>query len=103
MPRDPSDVLRQAMEFFIAGHIVEARALLLDLVRVNPQLEAGWMFLCYTLDDPQQKLDCLRQVLVINPNNEEAQIRLGQVEAGIPRSVKEAPGSEEGASGREIR
>jgi hypothetical protein len=103
MPRDPSDVLRQAMEFFIAGHIVEARALLLDLVRVNPQLEAGWMFLCYTLDDPQQKLDCLRQVLTINPNNEEAQIRLGQVEAGIPRSAKEAPGSGEGASGREVR
>jgi hypothetical protein len=97
MPRDPSDVLRQAMEFFIAGHIVEARALLLDLVRSNPQLEAGWMFLCYTLDDPQQKLDCLQQVLTINPDNEEAKIRLEQVEAGIPRPAKGAPEREEGA------
>jgi hypothetical protein len=74
------------MEFFIAGHIVEARALLLDLVRSVPTLEAGWMFLCYTLDDPQQKLDCLRQVLSINPDNEEAKIRLEQVQAGLPKS-----------------
>jgi hypothetical protein len=88
MPRDPSDVLRQAMEFFIAGHIVEARALLLDLVRSNPTLEAGWMFLCYTLDDPQQKLDCLQQVLTINPENEEAQIRLEQVRSGMPQPSK---------------
>lgn len=96
MARDPSDVLRQAMEFFIAGHIVEARALLLDLVRVNPQLEAGWMFLCFTLDEPQQKLDCLQQVLALNPNNDEARLRLQQLQ-GDTAAPPESSQSPDGA------
>jgi len=72
MGSDVSEVLQQAMEFYVAGHTVEAKALLLDLVRAHPTLEAGWMFLSYTLDDPSQKVDCLRQVIKINPQNSEA-------------------------------
>jgi hypothetical protein len=72
MGSDVNEVLQQAMEFYVAGHMVEARALLLDLVRAHPTLEAGWMFLSYTLDDPIQKADCLRQVLKLNPQNSEA-------------------------------
>ena len=49
MARDFSEVLQQAMEFYVAGQLVEARALLLDIVRADPRLEAGWMFLSYTL------------------------------------------------------
>jgi hypothetical protein len=91
MARDPSDVLRQAMEFFIAGHIIEARALLLDLVRKNPQLEAGWMFLSYTLDDPAQQQDCLRQVLIVNPDNEEARLKLEQLQSVQAKPPKPEP------------
>jgi hypothetical protein len=72
MASDVNEVLQQAMEFYVAGHTVEAKALLLDLVRAHPTLEAGWMFLSYTLDDPSQKVDCLRQVIKINPQNSEA-------------------------------
>jgi hypothetical protein len=72
MGSDVNEVLQQAMEFYVAGHTVEAKALLLDLVRAHPTLEAGWMFLSYTLDDPIQKADCLRQVLKFNPKNSEA-------------------------------
>ncbi len=72
MGSDVNEVLQQAMEFYVAGHMVEAKALLLDLVRAHPTLEAGWMFLSYTIDDPLQKADCLRQVLKINPHNSEA-------------------------------
>jgi len=86
MGTDVNEVLQQAMEFHVAGHKVEARALLLDLVRTNPQLEAGWMFLSYTLDDPQQKADCLRQVLLINPQNTEAK---GALEQLIPAHTAE--------------
>jgi hypothetical protein len=79
MGSDVNKVLQQAMEFHVAGQEVEARALLLDLVRTNPQLEAGWMFLSYTLEDPQQKADCLRQVLKLNPRNTEAKSALEQL------------------------
>jgi hypothetical protein len=76
MARDFSEVLQQAMEFYVAGQLVEARALLLDIVRADPKLEAGWMFLSYTLDDPAQKADCLRKVISLNPENIEAQAAL---------------------------
>jgi hypothetical protein len=79
MGSDVNEVLQQAMEFYVAGHTVEAKALLLDLVRAHPTLEAGWMFLSYTLDDPIQKTDCLRQVLKINPKNSEAKGALGEL------------------------
>jgi hypothetical protein len=79
MGSDVNEVLQQAMEFYVAGHTVEAKALLLDLVRAHPALEAGWMFLSYTLDDPKQKADCLRQVLKLNPQNTEAKGSLDQL------------------------
>jgi len=81
MGSDVNEVLQQAMEFFVAGHTVEAKALLLDLVRAHPTLEAGWMFLSYTIEDPIQKADCLRQVLKINPQNSEAK---GALEGLVP-------------------
>jgi hypothetical protein len=79
MGSDVNEVLQQAMEFYVAGHTVEARALLLDLVRAHPALEAGWMFLSYTLEDPIQKADCLRQVLKLNPQNSEAKSALEEL------------------------
>jgi hypothetical protein len=82
MARDFSEVLQQAMEFYVAGQLVEARALLLDIVRADPRLEAGWMFLSYTLEEPAQKADCLRKVLAINPENTEAKAALEQLQGG---------------------
>ncbi len=81
MARDFSEVLQQAMEFYVAGQLVEARALLLDIVRVDPRLEAGWMFLSYTLEEPAQKADCLRKVLALNPENTEAKAALEKLHA----------------------
>ncbi len=88
MGSDVNEVLQQAMEFYVAGHTVEAKALLLDLVRAHPTLEAGWMFLSYTLDDPVQKADCLRQVIKINPQNSEAKSTL---ESLVPSSIPATP------------
>jgi len=92
MARDFSEVLQQAMEFYVAGQLVEARALLLDIVRADPKLEAGWMFLSYTLDDPVRKADCLRKVLAINPENIEAQAALEQL-LGTPITGSAESGS----------
>jgi hypothetical protein len=88
MASDVNEVLQQAMEFYVAGHTVEAKALLLDLVRAHPTLEAGWMFLSYTLDDPSQKVDCLRQVIKINPQNSEARYTL---ESLVPSPTPATP------------
>jgi hypothetical protein len=95
MARDFSEVLQQAMEFFVAGQVVEARALLLDVVRADSKVEAGWMFLSYTLDDPNQKADCLRKVLAINPQNTEAQTALQKLEATLQTGSKPPPRTSE--------
>ncbi|MGB7538001.1 MAG: hypothetical protein WBM17_05650 [Anaerolineales bacterium] len=92
MARDFGEVLQQAMEFYVAGQLVEARALLLDIVRADPRLEAGWMFLSYTLEEPAQKADCLRKVLAINPENAEAKSALERLPGGPKtESVESAP------------
>lgn len=91
MARDFTAVLQQAMEFLVAGQIVEARALLLDVVRADSKQEAGWMFLSYTLEDPQQKADCYRKVLAINPRNAEAREALKKIEAEQHPEMKPPP------------
>ncbi|MBN1438383.1 MAG: hypothetical protein JW929_03150 [Anaerolineales bacterium] len=91
MARDFSQVLQQAMEFYVAGQIVEARALLLDVVRADSKLEAGWMFLSYTLEDPGQKADCLRKVLALNPQNTEAKAALEKLENVLHEGPKPPP------------
>jgi hypothetical protein len=95
MARDFSEVLQQAMEFYVAGQLVEARALLLDLVRADSKLEAGWMFLSYTLEDPSQKADCLRKVLALNPNNAEAKTELTKLESVLHEGPKAPPSTSE--------
>jgi hypothetical protein len=90
MARDFSEVLQQAMEFYVAGQLVEARALLLDIVRADPRLEAGWMFLSYTLEEPAQKADCLRKVLALNPENSEAKAALEKLHATFGTGPVEA-------------
>jgi hypothetical protein len=95
MARDFSEVLQQAMEFYVAGQLVEARALLLDLVRADSKLEAGWMFLSYTLEDPSQKADCLRKVLALNPNNTEAKATLQKLESVLQEGPKKPPSTSE--------
>jgi hypothetical protein len=95
MPRDFTAVLQQAMEFYVAGQIVEARALLLDVVRADSKVEAGWMFLSYTLDDPKQKADCYRKVLALNPKNAEARDALKKIEAELHPGPTPPPKTEE--------
>jgi len=95
MARDFTAVLQQAMEFFVAGQIVEARALLLDVVRADSKQEAGWMFLSYTLENPEQKADCYRKVLAINPRNAEARDALKKIDAQLHPGPKPPPRTEE--------
>jgi hypothetical protein len=95
MARDFSEVLQQAMEFYVAGQLVEARALLLDVVRADSKLEAGWMFLSYTLEEPGQKADCLRKVLALNPENTEAKAALEKLEGILHEGPKAPPSTGE--------
>lgn len=50
----------------------EARRLLTESLRLNPQNEMAWLWLARTTSDPQKRLQCVERALAINPANEQA-------------------------------
>ena len=66
--------LRQAIESAQLGFYDQARIVLLQVIREDPNNELAWLWLAQTLDDPNRQRDCLQQVLRINPNNADALI-----------------------------
>lgn len=55
-----------------AGNKDEARKLLQNALRLNPNSENGWLWLASVLKEKKERLLCLQKVLEINPNNEMA-------------------------------
>ncbi len=53
-----------------AGNKDEARKLLQNALRLNPNSENGWLWLASVLKEKKERLLCLQKVLEINPNNE---------------------------------
>lgn len=77
------DLLRQGIEAARAGNKAVARALLEQVVALNPQHEKGWFWLAAVTDDLHEKRTCLNNVIVINPDNTRAQALLARLE-GTP-------------------
>ena len=74
-----SDLLRQAIEAARNGRKIEARDLLLELVEVDPQNEAAWMWLSGLVDSLEDKIIACENVLTINPANEKVRLYLRQL------------------------
>jgi len=55
-----------------AGNKDEARRLLQQSIRLEPDNEAGWLWLASVARDAQERVFCLNRILEINPNNETA-------------------------------
>lgn len=72
----------------------EARRLLTESLRLNPQNEMAWLWLARTLNDPAKSLQCVERALSISPANEQAQALkqkiTGKVSQPAPAAV-EAP------------
>jgi tetratricopeptide (TPR) repeat protein len=51
----------------------EARKLLAEVIQLNPRHEDAWLALASVLTDMHHAIDCLKRVLVINPDNATAQ------------------------------
>ena len=66
------DLLKQGIAAFQNGKRAEARSLLVAFVRINPDSEPGWAWLFDTCDTEQERFDCLKQIVRINPQNEQA-------------------------------
>lgn len=76
--------LRQAIESARLGFYDQARIVLLQIIREDPNNELAWLWLAQTLDDPARQRDCLQQVLRINPDNADALLGAEALHTGRP-------------------
>ena len=65
-------VLQQGIAAARNGEKDRARALLQEAVRRDPRSEAAWLWLSSVANDTAERVFCLRKLLEINPNNENA-------------------------------
>ena len=67
------ELLQQGIAAARAGQQDLARQLLAQAIKANPNSEAAWIWMSSVVATNEQRIHCLRQVLVINPANELAQ------------------------------
>lgn len=65
-----------------AGQREQARQLLQQAIRMEPRNEAAWLWIASVARDQRERVFCLRKLLEINPNNEQALKALRQIETG---------------------
>ncbi len=87
---EPRELLAQGMEFARAGDRKQARELIAKAVKADPSLKQGWWALSQLLDDQDRQIDCLKQVLLLDPSNEQARTKLEQL-TGSPQASAPQP------------
>ncbi|MBL6966699.1 MAG: ABC transporter permease subunit [Anaerolineales bacterium] len=85
-------ILETAASQIRDGKREDAKKLLAQFLKKNPQNEQGWVLLSYALDDNKQKIYALKRILQINPANTHVQARLSQFSAEqiAPRSAPQS-------------
>jgi tetratricopeptide (TPR) repeat protein len=85
-------ILQQGIAAARAGQQAQARQLLQEAIRRDPQSEAAWLWLSSVAKDNQERIFCLKQLLSINPSNENAIKGLKQLGVSV-ESATQAPAS----------
>jgi peroxiredoxin len=81
MTQPPTDILFRIERLLNANRQQEARRLLLDYVKINPDSARAWWLMSLTVTDIDQQVDCLQRVLGLDPGNEVARERLEKLVA----------------------
>ena len=85
-------LLREGIAAARAGQKERARQLLLQVIAVNEEVEAAWLWLSGVVEDPQEQQICLENVLALNPDNKAAQAGLRWLrEQGLIGPVEPEP------------
>ena len=65
--------LQYAIQLVKDGHHAKAQSILAEIISVEPKDEQAWLWLAAVLNEDNRQY-CLRQVLIINPNNQQARL-----------------------------
>jgi hypothetical protein len=73
------DLLQKGIEAYKAGKRDEARKIFISIVKQSPDNEHAWGRLHDVANNDQERIQCLKQILRINPRNEKANQLLNQL------------------------
>ena len=76
MTQPSADILLRIERLLSLGKQQEARSLLVEYVKQNPDSARAWWLMSLTLTDIPRQMDCLQRVLRLDPKNEPARERL---------------------------
>jgi peroxiredoxin len=83
MMQTPSDPLNHAEELLRSGHKADARELLANYLKGNPDSAKGWWLMSYAVEDLDHQYECLERVLELYPHHRKAQKRLDALRGEI--------------------
>jgi hypothetical protein len=106
MDENINEELRTALNYLKAGRIKDARPIILQILKTNPEIDQAWYMLSFVVSDRQKQIYALQQVINLNPDHDKAKARLSKVLKGgasvsPTKSQSEQPsefGIEEGKS-----
>ena len=79
-----SDKLQDAIAAITTGDKTGAKKLLVQALTADPRNETAWLWMTQVVDTKQQRIDCLQNVLKINPANESAKTALAALRPEDP-------------------
>ncbi len=85
-----AEMLAYGIAAIKAGQTEEAQEWLVTLLQIDRYNEQGWLWLSATADNDRDRLDCIHEVLAINPSNSVAQRGLAALQAkvvGLPPTL----------------
>ena len=88
-----SERLEEAIALIRLGNAEEGRRLLTQTLQADPNNEMAWLWMSWVVTTDEQRRQCLRRVLVINPDNELAKRGLAALggEQADPLELEDLP------------
>ncbi len=102
MDQAQTTALGTALQLVKETRLEEARVLLAEIIRRDPNNEQAWHLLSFALTDPDQQAYALRRVLAINPENRAARSQLSRIAGAASPSAPPPAAPEPARTRREI-
>lgn len=95
MEQDAAELIDRGVKAYQSGNIVAARKFLSQAVKTEKRSETAWWYLAQAMDDAEKREYCLRMLLKLNPDHQQAQEALELGAAWVPaRPESKAHGAE---------
>lgn len=77
-------ILEQAIAYIKAGDLEKGKQLLIQVIQQNPREENAWLWMSRCVSGVEQKKECFKRALAINPKNEMTQKALEKLSSPTP-------------------